>query len=65
MSPRGLPASGACSAISVGADTVFVCTLPVEPGQYSSCRDATGVRRMALVRKDSVIAGFELERVFH
>ena len=41
----------------IGADTVFVCTLPVEPGQYSSCRDASGVRRMALVRKDSIIAG--------
>ena len=24
----------------IGADTVLVCTLPVEPGQYSSCRDA-------------------------
>jgi len=41
----------------IGADTVFVCTLPVEPGQYSSCRDANGVRRMALVRKDSIVAG--------
>jgi hypothetical protein len=41
----------------IGADTVFVCTLPVEPGQYSSCRDASGVRRMALVRKDSIVGG--------
>jgi hypothetical protein len=41
----------------IGADTVLVCTLPVEPGQYSSCRDASGVRRMALVRKDSIMAG--------
>ena len=41
----------------IGADTVLVCTLPVEPGQYSSCRDASGVRRMALVRKDSIISG--------
>ena len=41
----------------IGADTVYVCTLPVEPGQYSSCRDASGVRRMALVRTDSIVAG--------
>jgi hypothetical protein len=41
----------------IGADTVLVCTLPVEPGQYSSCRDASGVRRIALVRKDSIMAG--------
>jgi hypothetical protein len=41
----------------IGADTVLVCTLPVEPGQYSSCRDASGVRRTALVRKDSIMAG--------
>ena len=40
-----------------GADTVLVCTIPVEPGQYSSCRDATGARRMAFVRKDSIITG--------
>ena len=41
----------------IGADTVLVCTLPVEPGQYSSCRDAAGMRRTALVRKDSIVAG--------
>ncbi len=39
-----------------GSDTLSVCTLPVEPGQYSSCRDATGARRTAFVRKDTVIA---------
>ena len=36
------------------SDTVLVCTLPVEPGQYSSCRDASGARRTAFVRKDSI-----------
>ena len=36
------------------AAPVAVCTLPVEPGQYSSCRDQAGVRRIAFVRKDSV-----------
>jgi hypothetical protein len=38
----------------IGADTVLVCTLPVEPGYYSSCRDASGARRTAFVRKDSI-----------
>jgi hypothetical protein len=41
----------------VGADTVLVCTIPVEPGKYSSCRDAAGVRRTAFVRKDSIMGG--------
>jgi hypothetical protein len=41
----------------IGADTVLVCTIPVEPGQYSSCRDASGARRTAFVRKDSIVAG--------
>jgi hypothetical protein len=41
----------------IGADTVLVCTLPVEPGYYSSCRDTNGVRRIAFVRKDSIVAG--------
>jgi hypothetical protein len=41
----------------IGSDTVLVCTLPVEPGQYSSCRDGSGARRMALVRKDTLISG--------
>ncbi len=40
-----------------GSDTLSVCTLPAEPGQYSSCRDGTGARRTAFVRKDSVITG--------
>jgi parallel beta-helix repeat protein len=37
-----------------GSALVAVCTLAVEPGQYSSCRDSTGVRRIAFIRKDSV-----------
>jgi hypothetical protein len=40
-----------------GPNTLLVCTLPVEPGTYSSCRDALGVRRTAYVPKDSVLAG--------
>jgi len=36
------------------SDTVNVCTLPVEPGTYSSCRDAAGVRRYAFVPKSQV-----------
>ncbi len=40
-----------------GSDTLSVCTIAVEPGQYSSCRDAAGNRRTAFVRKDSVITG--------
>ena len=36
------------------SDTLFVCTLPVEPGTYSSCRDASGVRRFAFVPKSQV-----------
>ena len=33
------------------SDTVAVCTLPVEPGTYSSCRDASGVRRLFLCQR--------------
>ncbi len=40
-----------------GYELVLVCTIPVEPGDYSSCRDAAGIRRMAYVPKDSVISG--------
>ena len=40
-----------------GSDLLFVCTIPVEPGAYSSCRDAAGIRRTAFVPKDSVIMG--------
>ena len=36
------------------SDTVNVCTLPVEPGTYSNCRDAAGVRRYAFVPKSQV-----------
>ena len=36
------------------SDTLWVCTLPVEPGTYSSCRDAAGVRRIAFVPKNQV-----------
>ena len=57
MSPRGVPGIWRVFGDLIGADTVLVCTLPVEPGQYSSCRDASGVRRTALVRKDSIMAG--------
>ena len=37
-----------------GTDTVAVCALPVQPGTYSSCRDASGVRRIAYVPKSQV-----------
>ena len=39
------------------ADILLVCTIPVEPGAYSSCRDSAGIRRTAFVPKDSVITG--------
>jgi hypothetical protein len=39
------------------SELVLVCTIPVEPGAYSSCRDSAGSRRTAYVRKDSVISG--------
>jgi hypothetical protein len=39
------------------SELVQVCTIPVEPGAYSSCRDAAGNRRTAFVRKDSIISG--------
>ena len=35
----------------ISSDTVLVCSLPVEPGQYSSCRDASGARRTAFALK--------------
>ena len=38
-------------------DLLLVCTIPVEPGAYSSCRDSAGIRRTAFVPKDSVIMG--------
>jgi hypothetical protein len=41
----------------VGSDLVLICKLPVEPGTYSSCRDANGLRSTAFVPKDSVFAG--------
>jgi len=37
-------------------ETVAVCSLPVEPGAYSSCRDAAGVRRIVYVAKSQVFA---------
>ena len=40
-----------------GSDLLIVCTIPVEPGAYSSCRDSAGIRRTAFVPKDSVISG--------
>ena len=39
------------------SDLLLVCTIPVEPGAYSSCRDSAGIRRTAFVPKDSVIMG--------
>ena len=39
------------------SDLLMVCTIPVEPGAYSSCRDSAGIRRTAFVPKDSVITG--------
>ena len=33
------------------SDLVLVCTIPVEPGAYSSCRDVAGLRRTAYVAK--------------
>ena len=55
MGPSSSPVWSRASSLT-GSDTVNVCTLPVEPGTYSSCRDAAGVRRMAFVRKDSIWA---------
>jgi hypothetical protein len=37
-------------------DRIAVCTLPVEPGTASSCRDALGVRRTAFVAKSQIFA---------
>ena len=39
------------------SDLLLVCTIAVEPGAYSSCRDSAGIRRTAFVPKDSVIMG--------
>ena len=36
------------------SDTLAVCSLPVEPGTYSSCKDAAGVRRIAYLAKSQV-----------
>jgi hypothetical protein len=38
-------------------ETLAVCSLPVEPGTYSSCRDASGVRRIVFVAKSQVFPG--------
>lgn len=46
--------SWAIAATLTGAAPVAVCTLPVEPGQYSSCRDQAGVRRIAFILKERV-----------
>lgn len=35
-------------------DTVAVCSLPVEPGSYSSCKDSIGVRRLVYVAKSQI-----------
>jgi hypothetical protein len=39
------------------SDLVTVCTVLVEPGAYSHCRDAAGVRRTAYVAKGFVLGG--------
>jgi hypothetical protein len=39
------------------SDLLQVCTIAVEPGAYSSCRDSASIRRTAFVPKDSVIMG--------
>ena len=51
--PSSAPVWSRASTLT-NSDTVNVCTLPVEPGTYSSCRDAAGVRRLAFVPKSQV-----------
>jgi hypothetical protein len=51
--PSSAPTWARASTLA-SADTLAVCTLPVEPGTYSSCRDSSGVRRIAYVPKSTV-----------
>ena len=51
--PSSAPVWSRASSLT-NSDTVNVCTLPVEPGTYSNCRDAAGVRRYAFVPKSQV-----------
>ncbi len=39
-----------------GADTLAVCALPVQPGTYSGCKDASGVRRIVYLAKSQVFS---------
>ena len=39
------------------SETVAVCSLPVEPGGYSGCKDASGVRRIVYLPKIQVFLG--------
>ena len=51
--PSSAPVWSRASSLT-NSDTVNICTLPVEPGTYSNCRDAAGVRRYAFVPKSQV-----------
>jgi hypothetical protein len=51
--PSSAPTWARASTLA-SADTLAVCTLPVEPGTYSSCRDSACVRRIAFVAKSTV-----------
>ena len=44
----------ALAANLAGTDPVAVCSLPVEPGTYSSCKDPSGVRRIGYMAKSQV-----------
>ena len=51
----------ALAANVAGADAIAVCSLPVEPGGYSGCKDASGVRRIVYLAKSQ----FSVRRPLH
>ena len=44
------------AATLAGTDTLTVCALPLRPGEYSGCRDESGVRRLIQLPKSQVFA---------
>ena len=50
-------ATWARAADLAASDTLTVCALAVQPGAYSSCRDAAGVRRLVQLPKSQVFLG--------
>jgi hypothetical protein len=44
----------ALAANVAGTEAIAVCSLPVEPGGYSNCKDSSGVRRIVYLAKNQV-----------